>query len=132
MRALFLTLFLAFSSAAFADNTEEIPPASEIPTVEQEFVAVINQYDKAKIIEQFGEPAQKEDMKIASSGEVIASIWQYHFINTDPDGAYYETTELDFIGEKVVMVVFMNHDGKEKVSVEPPGTEEIEEVLPQM
>lgn len=132
MRTLLLTLFLAFSGAAYAGNTEEAPPASEIPTAEKEFVAAINQYDKAKIIEQFGEPAKKEDMKVASSGEIIASIWQYHFINTDPDGAYYETTELDFLGEKVVMVVFMNHDGEEKISVEPPGAAETQEALPQM
>lgn len=133
MRALFLTLFLAFSGAAMAGNTTETPPpASEIPTSEREFVAVINQYDKAKIVEQFGEPAKKDDMKLASSGEVIASIWQYHFINTDPEGTYYETTELDFVGEKVVMVVFMNHDGEERISAEPPAGEPSEEVLPTM
>lgn len=132
MRALFLTLALAFSGAAWAGNTAEVPPASEIPTAEKEFVAVINQYDKAKIIEQFGEPAKKDDMKIASSGEVIASIWQYHFINTDSEGAYYETTELDFVGDKVVMVVFMNHDGEEKISAEPPGATSEEEALPSL
>jgi hypothetical protein len=133
MRALFLTMFLAFSGAALAGNTAEAPPpASEIPTSEREFVAVINQYDKAKIVEQFGEPAKKDDMKLASSGEVIASIWQYHFINTDPDGTYYETTELDFIGDKVVMVVFMNHDGEEKISVEPPTSAPNMESLPSM
>lgn len=133
MRALFLTLFLAFSGAALAGNTTETPPpASEIPTSEKEFVAVINQYDKTKIIEQFGEPAKKDDMKLASSGEVIASIWQYHFINTSPEGTYYETTELDFIGDKVVMVVFMNHDGAEKISAEPPTNAPNVESLPSM
>jgi hypothetical protein len=43
----------------------------------------------------------------------VASIWQYHFINTAADGTYYETTELDFIDDKVVMVAFMNHNGDE-------------------
>ena len=132
MRALFLTMFLAFSGAALAGNTEEAPPASEIPTVEQEFVAVINQYNKAEIIAQFGEPAQVENMKVASTGEIIASIWQYHFINTDTEGEYYETTELDFLGDKVVMVVFMNHDGQEKISIEPPASSETEESLPEI
>jgi hypothetical protein len=133
MRALLLTMFLAFSGAAMAGNTTENPaPASEIPTSEREFVAVINQYDKAKIIAQFGEPAKKDDMKLASSGEVIASIWQYHFINTNPEGAYYETTELDFVGEKVVMVVFMNHDGEERISAEPPAAAPTEEMQPTM
>ncbi|MDP2246696.1 MAG: hypothetical protein Q8J65_01095 [Nitrosomonadales bacterium] len=132
MRAFLITILLAFSGAAMAGNTAETPPASEIPTSEREFVAVINQYDKAKIIEQFGEPAKKDDMKLASSGEVIASIWQYHFINTDPDGTYYETTELDFLGDKVVMVVFMNHDGEERITAEPPGASPNTESVPSM
>lgn len=132
MRALLLSLLLAFSGAAMAGNTAENPLPSEIPTAEKEFVAIINQYDKTKIIEQFGEPAKKEDMKIASSGEIIASIWQYHFINTDAEGTYYETTELDFIGDKVVMVVFMNHDGQERITAEPPAAISEPEALPQM
>jgi hypothetical protein len=132
MRTLFLTLLLAFSGAALAGNTAEAMPAGEIPTAENEFVAAINQYDKARIIEQFGEPAKKEDMRIASTNEVIASIWQYHFINTNAEGEYYETTELDFYGEKVVMVVFMNHDGQERVNAEPPGAAEAQEALPTM
>jgi hypothetical protein len=132
MRVLLLTMFLVFSGAAMAGNTEKTPPASEIPTAEQEFVAVINQYNKAEIIAQFGEPAQIENMKFASTGEIIASIWQYHFINTDTKGEYYETTELDFLGDKVVMVVFMNHDGQEKISVEPPAPSETQEPLPEI
>ncbi|CAG0954792.1 hypothetical protein MTYP_00397 [Methylophilaceae bacterium] len=132
MRALFITLCLAFSGAAFAGNTAEVPPAGEIPISEKEFVSVINQYDKARIIEQFGEPDKKDDMKVGQTGEVIASIWQYHFINTDAEGAYYETTELDFVGEKVVMVVFMNHDGSDKIRVEPPAATPAPEALPRM
>ncbi|MEY3746976.1 MAG: hypothetical protein RL194_435 [Pseudomonadota bacterium] len=132
MRALFLSFLLVFSGAAIAGNTADNPLPSEIPTSEKEFVAIINQYDKAKIIEQFGEPAKREDMKIASSGEIVASIWQYHFINTNAEGAYYETTELDFLGDKVVMVVFMNHDGQEKITAEPPAAMPEPEALPQM
>jgi hypothetical protein len=132
MRAFLLSLLLAFSGAALAENTAETAPASEIPTAEQEFVASINQYSKAQIIEQFGEPSKMEDMKIASTGEIIASIWHYHFINTNPEGEYYETTELDFLGDKVVMVVFMNHDGQEKISVEPPPAPQNEEPAPDM
>jgi hypothetical protein len=122
MRAFLLSLLLAFSGAALAENTAETAPASEIPTAEQEFVASINQYSKAQIIEQFGEPSKMEDMK----------IWHYHFINTNPEGEYYETTELDFLGDKVVMVVFMNHDGQEKISVEPPPAPQNEEPTPDM
>lgn len=132
MHAFLLSLLLAFSGAALAGNTTETTPASEIPTAEQAFVTSINQYSKAQIIEQFGEPAKMEDMKIASTGEIIASIWHYHFINTNPEGEYYETTELDFLGDKVVMVVFMNHDGQEKISVEPPAAPQNKEPMPDM
>ncbi len=93
---------------------EETPGSrAEIPTLEQDFVKSINKFTKAEIIEQFGEPTKADDVKIKGSGKVVASIWQYHFINTSADGTYYETTELDFIDDKVVMVAFMNNDGAE-------------------
>jgi hypothetical protein len=94
-------------------TAEEIKIANEIPTLERDFVNAISGFDKAKIIAQFGEPAKSDDVKIKGTGKVVASIWQYHFINTTPDGAYYETTELDFINDKVVQVVFINNDGAE-------------------
>lgn len=94
-------------------TAEEIKIANEIPTLERDFVNAISGFDKAKIIAQFGEPAKSDDVKIKGTGKVVASIWQYHFINTTPDGAYYETTELDFIDDKVVQVVFINNDGAE-------------------
>ncbi len=84
-----------------------------IPTIEQEFVKSINQFSKAQIIEQFGEPAKSDDVKVKGTGKVVASIWLYHFINTAADGSYYETTELDFIDDKVVMVAFLKNDGNE-------------------
>lgn len=102
---------VCFMQAAAA---EESPgPNNEIPTLEQDFVKAINKFTKAEIIAQFGEPAKADDVRIKDSGKVVASIWQYHFINTAADGAYYETTELDFIDDKVVMVAFMNNDGAE-------------------
>lgn len=94
-------------------TAEEIKIANEIPTLERDFVNAISGFDKAKIIAQFGEPAKSDDVKIKGTGKVAASIWQYHFINTTPDGTYYETTELDFINDKVVQVVFINNDGAE-------------------
>ena len=94
-------------------TAEEIKIANEIPTLERDFVNAISGFDKAKIIAQFGEPAKSDDVKIKGTGKVVASIWQYHFINTTPDGTYYETTELDFINDKVVQVVFINNDGAE-------------------
>lgn len=132
MRTLFLALFLVLSGTAIAEANE--PPTvgnvqpSEIPTAEKEFVASINGFEKNKIIEQFGEPSKKDDIT-TDSGKVIASIWQYHFLNTTAEGAYYETTELDFVDDKVVMVVFMNNDGSE-----PPdnGVREIPQPKPDL
>lgn len=88
--------------------------STEIPISENEFVEVISHYNKAQIIAQFGEPARADDIKLKDSGRVVASIWHYHNINTAADGTYYQTTELDFIDEKVVQVVFLNNDGSER------------------
>ncbi len=109
--AWFVVTQLFLIQSAFA---EDVPSsAAEIPIVEQDFVKTINKFSKAQIIDQFGEPAKADDVKIKDSGKVVASIWQYHYINTSAEGEYYETTELDFIDGKVVMVAFMNNDGAE-------------------
>lgn len=105
MKTLILASLLALAGPVLA------APA-EIPTDEHAFVDNIYSYDKAAIVEQFGEPSKKSDITDASN-EVIASIWHYHFVNTTDDGAYYPTTELDFVGDKVVTVVFMNNDGED-------------------
>jgi hypothetical protein len=131
MRTLFLTLFLVLSGTAIAEANE--PPVNaqptEIPTAEKEFVASINGFEKSKIIEQFGEPSKKDDIK-TNSGKIVASVWQYHFLNTTPEGEYYETTELDFVDDKVVMVVFMNHDGSDSSSSD--GLREIPPLKPDL
>jgi hypothetical protein len=109
-------LFLGLLQACFiqAAVAEESPGnTNEIPTLEQDFVNSINKFTKEQIIAQFGEPAKADDVKVKTTGKIVASIWQYHFINTAADGSYYETTELDFIDDKVVMVAFMNHNGDE-------------------
>jgi len=104
-------LFCLFANVSMADET----PAKQtkIPAFERDFVNAINGFNKAGIIAQFGEPAKADDVKIKGTNKVVASIWQYHFINTAADGTYYETTELDFIDDKVVTVVFLNNDGGE-------------------
>lgn len=99
---------------AIAIADEEPMAKGEIPTSEKEFVSAINGFDKTQIVAQFGEPSSADDVKIKGSSKVVSSIWQYHYINTAEDGSYYQTTELDFIDDKVVMIVFMNHDGTEK------------------
>lgn len=104
-------LQVSFIQAAIA---EESPVTNnQIPTLEQDFVNSINKFTKEQIIAQFGEPAKADDVKIKTTGKIVASIWQYHFINTAADGSYYETTELDFIDDKVVMVAFLNNNGDE-------------------
>jgi hypothetical protein len=108
--------YLAILQACFiqAAVAEESPSnTNEIPTLEQDFVNSINKFTKEQIIAQFGEPAKADDVKVKTTGKIVASIWQYHFINTAADGTYYETTELDFIDDKVVMVAFMNNNGAE-------------------
>lgn len=106
-------LFLAQLTLIHPASAEEVPSTSEIPISEQDFVKSINSFSKEQIIAQFGEPAQADDVKIKGSGKVVASIWLYHYINTSAEGEYYQTTELDFIDDKVVMVAFLNNDGTE-------------------
>ena len=132
MVALFTVQMLA-STTSMADEAQTMPlkpeavNTKEIPTTEKEFANVINNYTKAEIIAQLGEPAKSEDVKLKDSGKVVASIWYYHNLNTAPDGSYYPTTELDFIDDKVVQVVYMNNDGSEtqemEKSLEPPAIE---------
>ncbi len=110
MKTLLLALLFALSTSAIAEVNQA---AAEIPTDEKAFVDSINGFDKSKILEQLGEPSMKNDITNAKTGKMEASIWHYHYLNTDAKGEYYQTTELDFIDDKVVMVVFMNNDGEE-------------------
>ncbi len=113
-RFAFIVLSLAQTFLMQAAMAEEVPANNtEIPIMEMDFVNNINKFTKEQIIAQFGEPAKADDVKIKKSGKVVASIWMYHYINTAADGSYYETTELDFVDDKVVMVAFLNNDGTE-------------------
>ena len=126
------------SSAVYADEAKTQPLSNSIPTEEKAFVDAINKVDKATIVAQFGEPAKAEDVKIKDSGKIVATIWHYHNINTAADGSYYPTTELDFIDDKVVQVVFLNHDGSaendgvgKKFEAQPmPEMEKLEDIPP--
>lgn len=111
-----LTALFLINNVAFADESSETKPvnvASELPTNEKEFVDMINKFDKKQIVEKLGEPSNAEDVKLKGSDKVVASIWHYHYLNTAADGTYYQTTELDFIEDKVAVVVFLNNDGEE-------------------
>jgi hypothetical protein len=136
--SLAVLLASTLSSAAFADEAKMQPLNAAIPIEEKAFVDAINKYDKATIIAQFGEPAKAEDVKVKGSGKVVATIWHYHKINKAEDGSYYPTTELDFIDDKVVQVVFLNHDGSDAndgagkiYKAEPvPEMEKLEDIPP--
>jgi hypothetical protein len=136
--SLAVLLASTLSSAAFADEAKTQPLTSAIPIEEKAFVDAINKYDKAKIVAQFGEPAKAEEVKIKGSGKIAATIWHYHKINKAEDGSYYPTTELDFIDDKVVQVVFLNHDGSDAndgtgktYKAEPePEMEKLEDIPP--
>jgi hypothetical protein len=117
-----------FSSLAYAEATAEAP-ITELPTNEKAFVQAVGKLNKAQIVELLGEPAKADDVKLKDSGRVVASIWHYHNINTDEDGAYYPTTELDFIDDKVNVVVFLNNDGSE---VDATKKYSVPEVKPEM
>jgi len=112
MNRLSILLLFALSAPVFGWAGEPAVDA-QIPTSEKEFVNTINGFGKDKIVEQFGEPSKKDDLGVLDDGKAPASIWQYHYLNTDANGDYYQTTELDFVDDKVVMVVFMNHNGEE-------------------
>ena len=124
--AVLLATHMLFTGAAGADEAQAAPLPANIPTQEKAFVDVINKYEKAQIIAQFGEPAKTEDVKVKGTDKIVASIWHYHKINTAEDGSYYPTTELDFIDGKVVQVVFLNHQNLDeaddgKTYELPPG-----------
>lgn len=117
-KALINTLVLSCLLSAVAKASEE--PSASMPVDEHAFVTSIKGMEKSKILELLGDPASQENVTNQNTGETVASIWQYHFINKDEQGEYYETTELDFIGDKVDIVVFMHNDGAE-VAVETNG-----------
>lgn len=107
---------LLFTGFAIADDTKVAPANGKLPLEEKAFVDAINKFDKTKIIAQLGKPAKEDDVKLKDSGKIVASIWQYHNLNIAADGKLYPTTELDFVDDQVVQVVFLNNDGAEGVS----------------
>ena len=111
--AVLLTSTTFFANICFADDAKGTPVTGKIPTEEKAFVDAINKFDKTKIIAQLGKPAKEDDVKLKDSGKIVASIWQYHNLNTAADGTLYQTTELDFIDDQVVQVVFLNNDGSD-------------------
>ena len=104
-----LSIFcISFAHADVQQADVENPIIEEMPTDYLEFANVIGLLKPEEIIGLIGEPAKKLDLKMKSSDEVIASSWYYHNLNTDGNGNYFPTTELDIIDGYVESVVFLN------------------------
>ena len=110
---LFITILSIFWFSAIQANDQiadsDNPIIDEIPTDYLEFANVIGLLTPEEIVGLIGEPAKKLDLKMKSSDEVIASSWYYHNLNTDGNGNYFPTTELDIIDGYVESVVFLNN-----------------------
>jgi hypothetical protein len=104
---------VSLSQPAWAGPTTEKLTAEKIPLDEQGFVNAVSKLKRSEIIALLGEPARAEDVKLKDSGRVVASIWHYHNINKDEQGAFYPTTELDIIDDQVSVIVFLNNDGSD-------------------
>lgn len=105
-------LTVLLSSISFSVLAGTATPGS-LPADERGFIDAVSKLNRAQIIAVLGEPARAEDVKLKDSGRVVASIWHYHNINKDAQGAPYQTTELDIIDDQVTMVVFLNNDGSD-------------------
>tara|TARA_B110000467_G_scaffold39952_1_gene36518 strand:+ start:992 stop:1402 length:411 start_codon:yes stop_codon:yes gene_type:complete len=112
---IFIALFSIFCfSSTFANDNEAADADAnnliidEMPTDYLEFANVIGLLKPEEIVGLIGEPAKKLDLKMKSSNEIIASSWYYHNLNTDGNGNYFPTTELDIIDGYVESVVFLN------------------------
>jgi hypothetical protein len=125
MRVLATLLLASLSGGAWANG-------DEIPLGEHEFVERMKTAGKAEIIAHLGEPARAIDVKDEETGEVIGSIWHYKYLNTAVNGDYYKTTELDFIGDQVVTVVFsaMEDTNDNSPTIKPEEPEEPELIQP--
>ena len=114
MKYLIAILFLFTYVLSFANHHEkdenviEKPIMTELPTMDIRFVEKIGILTPDEIIMILGEPAKRIELKMKSSNDVIARTWYYHNINTDENGNYFPTTELDIVDGYVESVVFMN------------------------
>ena len=114
MKYLIAILLLFTYTLSFANHHEddenliEKPIFTELPTMDVRFVEKIGILTLDEIIMILGEPAKRIELKMKSSNDVIARTWYYHNINTDENGRYFPTTELDIVDGYVESVVFMN------------------------
>lgn len=79
-----------------------------LPLDETGFVDAIPHLSKAQITELLGDPTESIVVTDDRSGDIIGLIWLYEYLNTNADGDYYKSTELDLIDDKVVNIIFSN------------------------
>lgn len=113
MKFLTVALMLAFAAPTLAD-------ISDIPTEEEAFLDVIGSVDHVKMVELLGDPDKTIILHDRNNNEAIGAIVYYRYINTNSDGDYYKTTELDYVNGRLVMVVFSNSDFQETATAALP------------
>jgi hypothetical protein len=111
-----LTPLLVFAMACPA-----LAEIDSLPTEENAFLDVIPHVTPARVAELLGEPAQVSPVLDKDSGEEIGIILHYRYINTNSAGEYYKTTELDYVGNKLMVVVFSNKEIEESAAPMAPG-----------
>lgn len=106
MKFLTAVLMLVFAAPSLAE-------ISDIPTEESAFLEVIGSVHPDKRDELLGEPEETIILRNQENGEEMGAIVHYRYINTNSEGEYYKTTELDYLNGRLVMIVFSNSDFQE-------------------
>lgn len=109
MKSHVMLLLAALANPAWADD------GPSIPSDEDGFITAIQSKTPQEITELLGDPSYQFAIR-DKEGQVVGNIWHYHYVTTSLDGQYYKTTELDFIGDKVVTVVLINTSDDEDTS----------------
>ena len=104
-----MLLLAALSAPGWADE------GPSIPTDEDGFITAIQSKTATEITELLGDPQYQFAIR-DKEGQVVGHIRHYHYVTTGFDGQYYKTTELDFIGDKVVNIVLINTNDAEDIS----------------
>lgn len=115
LKTLAIPMLLSLSPELHADDG--------LPTDEYGFVEAVPGLSKAKIAELLGDPSESIVVTDPRSGKVVGQIWRYEYLNTNLDGDYYKSTELDIVGDKVVNIIFSNTGVNRTNSVAASATE---------
>lgn len=94
-----------------------------LPTDENGFVDAVPGLSKTRIAELLGDPSESIVVTDPRSGKVVGLIWRYEYLNTNLDGDYYKSTELDLVGDRVVNIIFSNTGVNRTDSVATSATE---------